>query len=77
MKLSKKDEKAIAIAIYQVWQVIAYDAGPVEDKEEIVEVCIDADRLATYGFKAEDKLVQKYVDGMGYFEFLTAMAKVL
>lgn len=54
-------------AIEDTWQQIAHDLGDVEDNEEAIECCIDANRLMLNGnSEASDKLVRAIASAGGY-----------
>jgi hypothetical protein len=70
--------------LFEVWNQIGYDVyeiynGKSPDPEEVIELCIDANRLSTFisgeeGVAAE-QLVRALIDKHGYHNVLSFLAK--
>lgn len=66
--------KQLISDIQVVWQAIAPDCAEFcEDNESAVEMCIDANRLATFANKSSDDEVQKLSANYGYSTVLKAL----
>lgn len=66
----------IEAAVIGVWNAIAPDAAEVvEDNECAVEMCIDANRLSTFGYQNEESAVTKLIAEFGYMVVLKALSK--
>ncbi len=64
-------------AIYQVYQQIGFDIPEGLDGEEIIEMCIDANRLDTAGFLTAEIEVHQMVKVLGYDKALKQLAEQL
>lgn len=62
-------------AIQDLWSMIAWDVGHCDSNEEAVEICIDADRLMTYGFPQEDQEVTHLIQQYDYPTVLKALSR--
>ena len=61
-----------------VWQAIASDAAEFcEDNESAIEMCIDANRLATFANKSSDDEIQQLCKEFGYQTVLRQLSKSL
>ena len=61
-----------------VWQAIASDAAEFcEDNESAIEMCIDANRLATFANKSSDDEIQQLCKEFGYKTVLRQLSKSL
>jgi hypothetical protein len=61
--------------VQTVWQAIASDCQEFcEDNESAVEMCIDANRLATFANKSSDDEVQKLSTNYGYSVVIKALS---
>lgn len=63
-------------AIERTWQSIAADC-PTSDREEVIEMTCDADRLHFHGYETEQALFREISMGMGYGKALTYVANFL
>lgn len=46
-------------AIYDVWQAISPDVEGCDSVEEKIELCLDANRLTTFGHEASEKYLEE------------------
>jgi len=83
MDLNHETVSPLATPLLQVWQYIGHDylaacgqVGEVPDAEEIIEACIDADRLTTLLENGEhhQSLVRALIKEHGYRKFLSFLA---
>jgi hypothetical protein len=72
-----KASKETIAAIYSVYQQIGFDIPEGCDGEEIIEMCIDADRLKEFDHPAADDEVRRMVNANGYMETLKILAEQL
>ena len=72
-----KASKETISSIYQVYQQIGFDIPEGCDGEEIIEMCIDADRLKEFGHPAADDEVHRMINVNGYMETLKILSEQL
>ncbi len=81
MRISKEDKEklsALTDPIYDVYGKIGYDLPEDADTEEIIECCIDADRLLLTGENEEaNNLVHEMVRKYDYMSVLKYLCKVV
>lgn len=69
----------MAKAIRRTWQAIGYDvcgeSGTIS-RADLIEVCIDADRLDMYGSKEANALLRRAIDAHGYSKVFAALKKM-
>jgi hypothetical protein len=56
IELSDSELATLKTAFSRAWGAVASDVEP-DDNDEAVEICIDADRLETYGRSKEARLI--------------------
>lgn len=65
-------------AVMRVWEQIAYDIPmPEVSSKEMVELAADANRLLTFGYEEEEKILQDYIRKIGYDLTYKAITKLL
>lgn len=70
--------KQLIADIQTVWQAIAHDCLEFcEDNESAIEMCIDANRLATFANKSSDDEIQQLCKEFGYQTVLRQLSKSL
>lgn len=72
---SATEQHTLRSAISHVWACIAPD--DCTNNAEAIEVCIDADRLATYSHIDAQQLVRAAVQRFGYTPVLRALCKAV
>lgn len=72
-----KASKETISSIYQVYQQIGFDIPEGCDGEEIIEMCIDADRLKEFGHPEADEEVHRMVNANGYMKTLKILSEQL
>ena len=85
MKLTKDNVEVLRHPLHHVWNSIGHDmydacaeSGDVMDAAYIIEVCIDANRLSTYGGddgEAADKVVLQLIKEHGYRNVVKFLAE--
>lgn len=85
MELNKASVEILRHPLHHVWNSIGYDmqevcseSGDVIDAAYIIEVCIDANRLSTYGGddgEAADKVVLQLIKEHGYRNVVKFLAE--
>jgi len=73
LNVSRDSLKAINI----VYGSIGYDLPEDIDNYEAIECCIDAGRLAMYGFPAEQEEIKSLIKEFGYIVVVEAISEVL
>ena len=66
--------------VYQVWNSIGHDVlefSDETDREALVEACIDADRLETFGSKESGDELKALITQHGYTTVLKELSKVV
>ena len=70
--------KQLVADVQTVWQAIAPDVLEFcEDNESAIEMCIDANRLATFANKSSDDEIQQLCKEFGYQTVLRQLSKSL
>ena len=72
-----KASKATISAIYRVYQQIGFDIPEGLDGEEIIEMCLDADRLKEFGEPEADVEVHAMIAAIGYPKTLSVLSEQL
>jgi len=83
VELSAEDLGLVEQVIVSVWGQIAYDLGDVDDNEQAIECCIDADRLVEFNQSGRSRTQARNVDGLvkglvakhGYLPVLKYLSK--
>ena len=82
MKLTRANVASLEQPLYTVWNAIGYDAyeaGGDLGTEEVIELCIDANRLSTFvdgePGRAAEQLVTDLIKEHGYTKVLSFLAR--
>ncbi len=73
----------VARAVPAVWDAIGYDIGSVEGvgssipAADVVELCVDANRMATFGQPDAEAAKDLLIEEIGYSKFLKVVAAAL
>ena len=69
--------QSLSAAVYRVWQQIGFDMPEDTDNECAVEVCLDADRLVSFGEAAADAEYRSMIAQYGYPVTFAALCKAV
>jgi hypothetical protein len=75
MKLDKKVIEELKSPIVTTWNCIASDCDFVENNMDALEMCIDANRLATFADASADALIHNLCVEHGYANVLDFLDK--